>query len=127
MGRRRSVVAATAFVATVMGAFGSLIAAEGTLTAAKQSCVVPEYKSSCSVEITWSTVGQVKDETYVLSDTPELNTLIAKGDAGSATVPVLYPSRTFYLYNNETLLAKTLVRATCAPGTAWVGTRCMVP
>lgn len=98
----------------------------GTLTAS--NCTIAGGASSCGTTLNWSTTNPVATSaiTSPVDNTgaSSPNFQVTSGNSGTLkSVPVLpYNSRTFYLYNNGTLLAQATATATCATGYTWNST-----
>ena len=96
----------------------------GTLIPSASSCIIASGGSSCNVNLTWSTTNP-QGTSAVTSGYPSANTTVFSGNnGGPSSVTVPYNSRTFYLYNNATLLDQDTVAANCGGGTAWNGSAC---
>ena len=96
----------------------------GTLTLNPASCTIAAGASSCTIGMSWTTTYPV-GTSAVTSNYPSANTTVATGNSGSASnVAVPYGGRSFYLYNNATLLATTSATAGCTAGTSWNGSAC---
>jgi len=92
----------------------------GTLTG-PSSCTISSGNSGCNVTLTWSTTSPVATSAVTASGMTNVN-----GNSGSQSFTVPYSSRTFYLYNNGTLLAQSNVFSSCAAGTSWNGSSCVI-
>lgn len=95
----------------------------GTLSILPTSCVIAAGASSCSVSLTWSTTNPV-GTSAVTSKYPIEGTHVADGNFGTTTASIPYGGRSFYLYNNEQLLATRSATATCAAGSTWNDSIC---
>ncbi|HXH95518.1 MAG TPA: Ig domain-containing protein, partial [Thermoanaerobaculia bacterium] len=93
----------------------------GTLTS--PSCTIASGASSCNVTLTWTTTNPV-GTSQVTSNTPSAGTVVGNGNNGTATIDVPYSSRSFFLYNNAVLLAKSTATSSCTSGTNWNGSSC---
>lgn len=90
----------------------------GTISAS--DCEISVGKNSCNSTITWTTTHPVGSS----SVTTPTSITVGTGPNGTAGYPVVYGSRTFYLYNNGVNLASDGAMATCEPGTTWNGSIC---
>ncbi len=89
----------------------------GTLSA--PSCTIPRGGNSCNVNLNWTTTNP-EAVSRITSAYPAPNTIVAEGNNGgplSVTIP--YNSRTFYLYNNDQVLAPRTAWALCSPVDYW--------
>ena len=102
--------------------------ASGTLTPASPSCIIGSGTSNCGIRFSWS-VSNPRGTSAVTSSVTDAgavapNTLVASGDTGSQYFLVPYSARTFYLYNNGSLLSQATVSSSCASGTNFVSGTC---
>lgn len=86
------------------------------------SCLINSGSSSCTVSISWTTYNPVATSA-VTSNYPSNNTTVGTGNSGTQSVTIPYNSRTFYLYNNSSLLDQKTITASCASG-SWNGSTC---
>ena len=98
----------------------------GTLTPAAPACTIAAGASTCNVALTWSTMNPV-GTSAVTSNWPSANYQVATGNSGSASVPVPFAGRAFYLFNSAQQLATSNATASCVSGTTWNGTICQGP
>ena len=104
----------------------------GTLTPSVNPCIIASGANSCTTDLTWSidnteeVISQItaNEMAPINLDTPT----IGNDYSGTKTATVPYPSRTFFLYNNEKSLVPTAespygtgvnVTANCISGTTW--------
>jgi len=90
-----------------------------------KSCTVPKDGSSCSVSLDWSVENPIRigGSTVILNS---INKTIMTGDSGDISVDVsVGQSGTMSLRNNGVLLDSKEVKATCATGTKWDGSKCL--
>jgi hypothetical protein len=91
----------------------------GTLSA--EDCEIALDKNSCDTTFVWNTINPVNTSAI----TTQTNITVTTGNSGAGkTYTIAFGDRTFYLYNNSTLLAQATVTASCALGTAWDNTKC---
>ncbi|KKS99802.1 MAG: hypothetical protein UV76_C0017G0002 [Candidatus Nomurabacteria bacterium GW2011_GWA2_43_15] len=90
----------------------------GTLSAS--NCNISAGASSCNTSLSWTTTNPIGTSAV----TTPTNITVGTGNNNSASYSVAYGSRTFYLYNNNILLAQATATASCTSGTAWNGSTC---
>ncbi|MEI6659878.1 MAG: hypothetical protein WCK91_00455 [bacterium] len=92
----------------------------GTLSSSYPSCGISAGSSSCSVDLTWSTSNPAATSAITSNGSTVFN-----GNSGTAqAVSIPYNTRTFYLYNNGSLLAQTTPTSFCVANTTWNGSIC---
>jgi hypothetical protein len=99
--------------------------ATGTLTLSAPTCEIAIGASSCSVNATWSTSNPVG--TSAITTDPSVTLYTANNGGPSAVSSTGEGSRTFYLYNNGTLLDQKTLVTSCANGGSYVGGVCVAP
>jgi len=89
------------------------------------NCTVSQDANSCNSSISWSTTNPLGTSAV----TTPTSITVATGNSGSTTYPVPNPdsTRTFYLYNNGSLLNQATATASCTSGTGWYGGYCRAP
>lgn len=98
----------------------------GTLTLSASTCQIAINSSSCNVNATWTTTNPVGPSTVT---TPINGTLYTANNGGPSPVPATGIGTTnFYLYNPGSVPALDMksVTPTCAPGSSWNGSLCLV-
>lgn len=108
----------------------------GSLTGSPNPCIIAQGSSTCNTNLTW-TINNIESTLSKITANGmtdiTLNTPTIGNDYGATinNVTVTYPSRTFYLYNNNKSLvpvspagAGRVVDAQCIAGTSWNGTIC---
>lgn len=105
-------------------------AISGTLNPSSSSCVISVGASSCSSgTLTWTTTNP--QGTSSVTNNGGATPSAPNGNNSSSAFTVPYNSAfsgvtTFYLYNNSVLLAQATVTTSCASGSVWNGTSCVV-
>ncbi|MDD3662712.1 MAG: InlB B-repeat-containing protein [Candidatus Pacebacteria bacterium] len=90
----------------------------GTINA--NNCTIAAGGNSCSSSLSWSTTNPVGTSAV----TTPTNITVKTANTSTATYTVAYGTRTFYLYNNGTLLDQDPATASCTSGTSWNGSSC---
>jgi hypothetical protein len=90
------------------------------------SCTIGENGNSCNSSVSWSTSSPWGTSAVT---TPSSITVANANSSGGTAYPVPNPdnNRTFYLYNNGSLLGQSTASASCAGGLVWTGGYCRVP
>src|SRR3989344_1574420 len=104
-------------------------AMSGTLTSVPSSCTISAGNSSCSSNLSWTLNNPQAAPTAITTlgmSNINVSNSMAASQSGTQAVTVSYGGRTFYLYNNGTLLAQDNVYSNCAAGTSWNGSSCAV-
>ncbi len=105
-----------------------------TMNPLPSSCTIPLGASNCNVDMSWSITNPEGTPTAItasgMTDINVTSTPVSP-QSGVQNVTVVYPSRTFYLYNNSKSLVPTspsgsgvTVTTQCAEGSAWNGSLC---
>lgn len=108
----------------------------GSLTGSPNPCTIAQGSSTCNTNLTW-TINNIESTLSKITANGmtdiTLNTPIIGNDYGATinNVTVTYPSRTFYLYNNNKSLVPVspagtgrVIDSQCITGTSWNGTIC---
>ncbi len=106
----------------------AVIPPSGSISAT--DCTIPLNGSSCNTTLNWSTSNPV-GTSNVTSNTPSANTVVGSVNSGTTTASVpataaSFPSRTFFLNNNGSVLATATATASCISGSTWNGTLCQL-
>ena len=88
------------------------------------NCTIPAGSYSCSTNITWSTSNPITTSAVT---TPTSITVASANSSAGTSYTVVYGNRTFYLYNNGSLLNQSTATASCTSGTGWYGGYCRTP
>jgi hypothetical protein len=92
------------------------VATTGTISAFPASCTVPTGGTTCTTNLTWTTVDPV-GISAVTRNLPSGTVFTGNnGTSQPTSVSAEYPNVTYYLYNSAVELASTTVTATCAAG-----------
>ncbi len=108
----------------------------GSLTGSPNPCTIAQGSSTCNTNLTW-TINNIESTLSKITANGmtdiTLNTPTIGNDYGATinNITVTYPSRTFYLYNNNKSLVPVspagtgrIIDAQCITGTSWNGTIC---
>lgn len=93
----------------------------GTLNPSSPSCTIKAGNDSCNVTLNWDTTNPVGTSAVTAAGMTNVN-----GNSGGQAFAVPFSSRTFYLYNNAILLDQSTATASCANGTSWNSSICVV-
>ena len=101
-------------------------ATSGTLTSSSPSCTISSGENSCSVNLSWTVTNPIGATTAITARGMKefISPSVYAGGPTEFIIPYM-PSRTFYLYNNGSLLARTTVTPRCALDASWDGAKCM--
>src|SRR3989344_5294224 len=99
----------------------------GTLTPASASCEIAAGAATCNVTLTWSTTNPVGTSSVTAPISAYAPAVNVSGNSGSQSFVVPAGGRTFFLYNNNTELARSITTSTCVTGTTWDGNTCVAP
>lgn len=96
----------------------------GYINANPTTCYISAGQNKCSTNLTWNTTNPqgTSQVTYNSNGNP---TVLSTGNNGSVNnLPVLYGSRTYFLYNSGIKLDETTVNGVCVSGSSFVDGYC---
>ncbi len=97
----------------------------GTLSAS--DCSIVSGGSSCSDTVSWTTQNLTANPTAITRNTGSPASFTPSPLAsGSQSATLGYGQTTFYLYHNGVLLGQAVATASCASGSSWDGSTCVV-
>ena len=93
----------------------------GQITAS--DCMIAESENSCTSNLSWYTTNPLSGVTSAVTTPTDIT--VKSANTSTATYPVSYGSRNFFLYHNGVELYSDTANATCDPATTtWNGTVC---
>jgi hypothetical protein len=97
----------------------------GSLVA--DDCLIPAGSSSCSSSVSWSTLNLTANPTAITRDVGLPASFTPSPlSGGSQSVTLDYGTTNFYLYHNSVELAQDPAVASCAPGSTWNNSICLL-
>lgn len=97
------------------------IPATGSVSASPTSCTISSGASTCTVPFTWSISNATSPNLYNATTANQYS--ISASGAG-VSYPITNGSNTVQARNSSTVLASTVVTASCTGGTSWSGSVC---
>ena len=90
----------------------------GTLTPSTPSCEIALGDSTCNINFSWITTNPVSISSVTRDPSAGFNSPV-QNSGTNVSFPVPYNTATFFLYNNNTELARSTVTSNCVSGTTW--------
>jgi len=97
------------------------IPATGTVSASPTSCTISSGASTCTVPFTWSISNATSPNLYNATTANQYST---SASGTGVSYSITNGSNTVQARNSSTILATTVVTASCTGGTSWSGSAC---